>query len=416
MNSTKQEKLCILLSTFTILYVSTSYVCKNLLSETVNTAIMAIALVPVLCVRKRIHLHRTSLLSFGLLSLISIMSSLFSHDTVKMIIYPCLILAIALIFSSVITIDEFKEAFSRIMVFVALFSILVYVVYYIYPNLIFSMPKITNTSGNEAYNLLFAVVSPMSFYRSEGFFWEPGAFQTFLNLSIPIIAFSTEEKRKRRIMLMVLYIAVLLTFSTTAWIVGILNLMIILMDNPENRKRKKTKWLLALIVVAMLVLLCIKYLPKTIGGSTFGIEKIRVFLNGTSRGSFDSSSVRFDSIYYPFQLFLRNPILGAGYSGLYSITLNMYHNMLTCTPINYFAMYGIIYGAFVLVFIMNYCKTINRNRLISVLLLLAFLLSIFSEQYVNYAILDVFIIYGTQNPSTMKAACNKIHQSQVDMI
>jgi len=401
MELTKLERKSITLATFMILFASTSYFCKNTLSETTNICLMMIGMMPLLLFR-RIRISTKVFVMVVVLCLISVFSSVLAGDEFKLILYPCLTFFVAIVYCSLVTLDEFKFAFSNIMVFTAGFAICAYLLYIFLPNLVMGMPTITNTSGRFAYNLLFAVITPRSFYRSEGFFWEPGAFQTFINIAIPMAFFSKNSQNKKR-NLVVLYIALVLTFSTTAWIVGFFNLIYIIWGNDNYKNNKETKSLLGLVLLAIIGLILVEYLPSNFGGTTFGIEKIRSFLNGPSNGTFDSASVRYDSVYYPLLLFLDNPLFGAGYVGMRSLSENMLHNMLTCTPMNYFAMYGFVYGILIMWLLFSYCKTFHQKKIVGALIFLALLLTTFSEQYVNYAIVDVLIIFGASNLTVEKS-------------
>ena len=392
MNVTKTEKNLIIVATFIVLYASTSYFCKNAFSETKNVCLMIIGLLPLVFVKK-VVLKRNVLIAVLLLMLSSIGSSLLAHDDSKLIVYPCVTLLVAFLYVLLVPLDEFKSAFAKIMVVVAALSVVVYGIYIILPGFIERFPLITNTSGNSAYNLFLVVVTPRHLYRAEGFFWEPGAFQTFINLAIPIVAFSNSFSHKRTA-ICILYFALFLTFSTTAWLVGILNAFTILLGRKSNGKNRLVNLAIILSIMIPVLLVGVQLLPNTLGGATFGMEKIRAFLRGTSKNTFDSSSVRFDSVYYPLFLFFKNPLTGAGYSGMTDLSNIMLHNMLTCTPINYFAMYGVLYGSVIMLCFMYYCKTFQKGRLITLLLFICLLLSMFSEQYVNYAIIDIFIIFG----------------------
>ena len=118
--------------------------------------------------------------------------------------------------------------------------------------------------------------------------------------------------------------------------------------------------------------------------------------NGLSSNGISTSSVRVDSLYYPFIAFINNPLLGVGQSGLDAIKSTLPHSMLTCTPTNYLAIYGIIYSAIIGSCWYKFIKLIvGKNRFIIVAGLISFIVSMISEHYVTYIAMNVLIMYGS---------------------
>ena len=385
-------------SIFVVLYVSTSFYCKNILSETEN---MLIALVTVLFLAIKKWPFKINLAQFfvcTILCMLSLITSMLADDEGKLVIYAVLVMYCAFFFTSIIHFETFIKLFSRIMVVVCVFSSIVFILHAIVPDVFTIFPKMTRGIGGYYfyYNLFLCVASSSDkFFRAHGFFWEPGAFQTFINLAIIFVAFETNKHRNK--MLVILFVTLILTFSTTGWIVGLINLAVLILVNYRN-SGKSILPLLWLPIIAIGVVIGLAVLPDNIDGITFGTAKLEAFADGPSHGHTTSSSVRYDSIYYAIILFFKSPIIGSGFNGIKDMTQTMYHSMFTCTPLNYFAMYGIIYGSVVgfSIYQMSRYLTTFKNEVLAILIFFSFLVSTISEQYVNYLIIDIFIMYGVQ--------------------
>ncbi len=396
LNYFKSKDWMTVITIFVLLYVSTSFYCKNLLSETEN---MLVATVAVLILAINKWPFRINIVQFfvcTVLCLISLITSLIAEDEGKLLIHSILVMYCAFLFTSIISFDEFRKCFSWIMIAVCACSICTFFIKILVPNALTIFPQISRPGGFSVYNQIFCVTPVYNrFLRAYGFFWEPGAFQTFLNAAIVFVIF--EKGMHRTAKLITLYIALALSFSTTGWLVGFINLAILVLVNYHNSGKSflSLLWIPLLIVGIIAGLI---FSPDNIDGITFGTAKLEAFIEGPSHGSVNSSSVRYDSIYYAIKLFFQSPIIGSGFNGVTEMTRTMYHSMFTCTPLNYFAMYGIFYGA-----IVGYCifqiarsLTMFRNEILAILIFFSFIVSTLSEQYVNYLIMDVFIMYGAR--------------------
>ena len=398
LNFFKNKDWISIISIFVVLYVSTSFYCTNLLSESVN---MLIALVMVLFLAIEKWPFKISLFQFTIctiLCMLSLITSMLAGDEGKLMVHSVLVMYCAFFFTAIIPLEVFMKYFSRIMVMVCAFSSIVFILHTIDPKIFSIFPKIT--CGIESYKVyynLFLCVAPSSniFFRAYGFFWEPGAFQTFINLAILFVAFESSKHRSK--MLIALYVALILTFSTTGWIVGLINLTVLILVNYRN-SGKSILPILWLPVIVIGTVFGLAVAPDNIDGVTFGMAKLEYFADGPSRGKVTSSSVRFDSIYYAALLFFKSPIIGSGFNGVKDMTQTMYHSMFTCTPLNYFAMYGAVYGSIVgfSIYQMARYLTSFKNEALAMLIFVSFWVSTISEHYVNYLIMDIFIMYGTQ--------------------
>lgn len=326
----------------------------------------------------------------------SIITSLYADDELKFAIHSVLAMFIAFVFTSVISLKKFLFIFSRLMVCISLLAILIFFLHMVVPEILEYFPKLSHQGGFSVYNL-FICVTPVSknFYRAYGFFWEPGAFQTFINLAILITIF--EKSRNQHKHLLILYVCLLLTYSTTGWIVGVINLCVLIFKKYfDSRKSIIPLLWIPLLIIGVFTFLIVS--PDNIDGASFGANKLRQFIEGPSHHTATSASTRRDGFYYGFKIFVENPLIGGGFKAFSDMAQNMLHGMFTCTPINYFAKYGILYGTMISYFIFSFIKQVTKtkNKILVILACSSFLVSISSEQYVNNLIMDVFIMYGAQ--------------------
>ncbi len=375
-------------SLFLILYGSIGYVPRNFMSETVRTIICILGVMLTgLCCRPKMNISSTII--FTVLSAMGTTSAVLAGDGLKLVLFPIVAMCIAFVLVSFVDFESFKTAFSDVMVFTSLFSIIITCTYAVCPELIKLFPKLP-VAGADVYSGFFGVVKD-DFYRLRlcGFAWEPGAFQTFINIAILIVGI---KKEHRVFKLAVLYIALIITLSTTGYIVGAFNFVIIVLQQNINSPRRLKKYLFLTGVAFAVFMVGATY----VGITEMVFRKILLLFDGLSVYKPTSASARLAAMYYPLLVFLKSPLIGSGETGLNNLVGTVGDVSCVCTPVNYLAMYGIFYTAIVFVCLYKFNKMIlGKNRLVIFAGLASFILGIISEQYVNYIILDVFIMYGS---------------------
>lgn len=76
--------------------------------------------------------------------------------------------------------DDFIDKYLNIICFLALFSLVTFIINLLAPQIIYSFPAILSRGEYTYYNLFFSVVTNNDYVvRNYGFFWEPGAFAFF---------------------------------------------------------------------------------------------------------------------------------------------------------------------------------------------------------------------------------------------
>lgn len=379
---------------FLLIYITSSYffTVTNIVPGIATIVFLFFASILSIVLNERDFKKNFSIKSFLLLLfmlIVALMSALFNGDG----IYNHTILIFAVISGYLITIaysfDRFINIYLKVMYFISAFSIFVFLVVLIFPSVITYAPVIGQRDGVNVHNLVFSVALPGSeFNRNYGFFWEPGAFQVYLNLALIFELFITKRLRKKYVLAFIL--AVITTFSTTGYIVLLPILVAYMLNNKGLVLRYKNtfKYIIAIIVVA---LIAFRFMPDDYIRLLFG--KLEGLFSESGSSHF-STTVRVNAIIYPFFEFLKSPIVGVGYEKYLLVAKEKIYSMPTFTPINWFALFGILWG-----FPCNYyyLKNILRFRcgLISkISLLIALVLVIMSEDFIRIAFIYVFIFYG----------------------
>ena len=376
-------------SLFLMLYGSIGYVSRYHFKGRFGFVICIIGiLLALLCTKPKINI--SSLITFGVLSVLGVATGFLHGDSIKRIVIDIFTLGVAFVWVCIVNFEAFKRAFLDVFLFTSIYGIAVWTAYSISPQLVSIFPQMP-CGVLDAYDLFFCVIrdtrsGPLRLYS---FAWEPGAYQTFLNIAILIAGM---QKKHRLINLAILYTALILTFSTTGYIVGIMNIAILIFAVNIDNKQKIKKY----ILVASSAGLVFLAIATATGITQYVFNKALKMFNGLSSNGISTSSVRVDSLYYPFIAFINNPLLGVGQSGLDAIKSTLPHSMLTCTPTNYLAIYGIIYSAIIGSCWYKFIKLIvGKNRFIIVAGLISFIVSMISEHYVTYIAMNVLIMYGS---------------------
>lgn len=395
----KQKDILLAVCVYLLLFFSFSYYSKNVVRELVNTALSALVVFIVyVFYNRKLKIEGNTILFVIPLVILGLLSSFLAGDGITMVVSPMINLVLAVFLVSSVSFERFRKAYINVVSVVCVLSIIAEFLYFVCPSVLTIFPLLKNTSGNYVRNLWVIVAPDFGVYRLQGFAWEPGVFQFIINVAIFFLLSTNMWNKKNKVIMVVLVISLLLTLSTTGYLVGGFVFFLFGLRKYEEKKISFAglfKVLGLACVLIGLAMFFIALLPNTIGGASFGFSKILEFFKGSSSADhIDSASVRYDSIYYPFVAFLNSPIFGIGYTGLKGLSVYMHHDMTTCTPINYFAIYGFFYGAIVFVLIYRLCARLTAQPFKRVLFFLGFLVAISSEQFVNYLFLDILICFG----------------------
>lgn len=135
--------------------------------------------------------------------------------------------------------------------------------------------------------------------RNSGPFWEPGAFQGFINIAILFILTSNINIRNMNIKLIILVITLLTTQSTTGYILFVLN--IIFFGGEILRKLKRNNLLLKIFMVVIFTL-----------GITVIFTSNNIEEKFTSKEN-PSATIRANDVINSIKLISERPLRGIGY-------------------------------------------------------------------------------------------------------
>ena len=281
--------------------------------------------------------------------------------------------------------ERFIEYFVRIICIIALISICLYW----FNDIIISsglFPIINTDSVTKYTNLYIYCINSSIVHRNCGVFWEPGAFQIYLNLALLFELYGSHKKKKYRIP--VLSIALLTTISTMGYFVFGL-IMISYVSQRENKGK-----LTVLLALGVTALIAGSYLLPIIDSSfsyKFGLGGGGLSTNVTSRIN-------------PFLLDLHvikdNPfgIMGVDY---YAEVLRIYEEryMLpfissSCTHTMIAVVYGLLPGVYFIYSFWRFSKKFVSTVLSSILIFIACISMFATEAFLMHGLYYLLIFYA----------------------
>lgn len=338
-------------------------------------------------VAKQGPIQLLSKLVFVIILFMFMMVSLILHkDSGAFISYIQLAMAIlwGLILSEWIEIELFGSIYANIMLYLAIISLLFFSLGSGLESLI-SNVKITynqNVPFKNLYVYLYSIFNPN---RNMGIFWEPGAFQAFLNIGLIQILFA-KKRRNRFIKSLILLIAIYTTFSTTGYIVSVL---ILCAYAFKNRDVKDRGWQLLFISAFILVILT----------SPFYVSNLSNKFSPQSGRSL-SYETRVNSTLLDLMLMTKNPVIGVGL-GAYmqefddiSNMLNKYADSAPNTFTQLGAMFGALFLSIILFGFLRYPFSFDTGILSKLLLAISVFTIFCSENFYHLPLFYVLIFYG----------------------
>ncbi|WP_207651183.1 O-antigen ligase family protein, partial [Clostridium thermobutyricum] len=169
--------------------------------------------------------------------------------------------------------------------------------------------KILNFSGiplQKSYLYIFFTGPKLIMFnriltRIQGVFWEPGLYQIFLNLAL--LSYLFQEKKHKKKIIFILIVSIILTYSTTGYILGIVLIFIKLLAMIRDMKNNKILKFLLITFMPIITLICIYFALKIM------ILKINAGINYGNK----SYSIRTTDLIDCAKQFLKTPIIGSGF-------------------------------------------------------------------------------------------------------
>lgn len=375
-----------------ILYCSESLMLTEMLSASVRAGIIIIFYAIYLLLNgKRLIFNKKKVIAFILLLLCILVCTIINGFNFTFDFWTVLMLFAAILICSSIRYFDFWSAFVDVMALLGFASAVIFILYQIIPRAFSIFPNYYWHSGILMKNCFICAVQVSAQYRRNfGFFREPGMFSLFLILALYFSLFKLELDLKKIIALL---IALITTFSTSGYFCFI-GLLLVFLHNAYSIQKKTRK---RIIIVFILILLgTIVYMTNNPSVFHFLINKLTEINFDTSVSSNVGGSgyERWRSIVYAWNAILTNPIVGVGYVGFFRIFNSV---IATATPLNWFGLYGIIYGVlmnfYYLKNAMIYSKKGNLNYISTIIMALVLLANIMSQNMVADPIILIFIFY-----------------------
>lgn len=378
--------LCI----YILIFISSGYQ-MNAVSGTKRILIFLVLIVFIFFIKyKNLKLYQKPLIVFFVIIICILLTTIIKEDEIKQFLITTAMISTAFAYSIAFSLDDYIENFIKVMYFLSIFSLIMLIAWYITPELVKMLPIVYNINEIPAYNGFFSTISAVSSYkRNQGIFWEPGAYQTFINLALMFELFKGSKKINHKVI--IFCITILTTYSSTGYILCISLLSTyILSTNYMNRskinKRKLALMTLMLLLIGMIIYSSLSY---ELQYQLFG--KVANYFE-QDNDTVTSTSIRIDSIIKVSSQFLIYPIFGNGLNGIKSFALEEGFLITTCTFINWFAYYGIFIGLIMNFGLLKLSSYMHKKLIIKFCLFICILISIISEDYYRNPSIIVFIM------------------------
>lgn len=387
-------------SIFSLIYLSSSFYGRSMKGSFNLTFLLTISLLTIIINNKKLVLDKKNLMFFISIVILSSFTMIINMESPYQYIIFWASLISAYLFYLSYNSMRFIYIYTEILYGLCIFSLFSFILLVTVPSVFVIFPTITNVSDLTVNNLLFAVVHNSSYFNSNyGMFWEPGAFQTFINLALYFQIFVLKDLNGKRIIIFL--ITIFTTFSTTGYLATMFLFVIYLISNKDKtiivikRKRKLIRAISFLIIIGVGIF---SLLPDKILFKVFG--KLEAIINPNlinQNIAYVSTIARIDAIKIPIINFIESPLWGRGFESLYNYSLNNNINFLTATPLNWFGLFGLVLGILFNYSVWKLTKLSNTMILIRILEFM-FLNFIMISQYYNMnGFILTLIFYGFSN-------------------
>lgn len=382
---------------FMILFLTGSFTVTNdLISSAMTIGLWVVTAIVLLASFQYIDLEMLIILVIIIFTVI--ISNLFNNENIRNTFAILFSFFTAFLYANIYGFETFKSSYIKVIKVLSIISLMGFVLFYFIPSL--GNYFIAHNAVGNRYSNLYIYADGYSIERNQGMFWEPGAFQTFIILAL---LFEINGKEPDIKTIIIFFITVITTFSTTGYIGLVLIMLMIMKKSRQVDSRLKAFMVISIIALCILLFFNSDEFFATDKSTVFG-KLINFFrnneYNNTSKTT--SASIRFNAVVRPLIEFFKNPFFGCGYEGLIEKTKEYTHGMNTCTFINWFATYGIVFGVIMLSGTVKFAKKINQNGLLFWLTLLILFVATMSENYVNNATIMLLAFYGFRQQDNLE--------------
>lgn len=383
-NTEKKENIFYIISVFFILTVDSSFYFVNSTSGTTRILINLMAAFFLFLSSKRKFIFKTDFIFILLVVIIIPLISGIIIQNAKQTTIICIAILIGGLVSQTIGLDEFEKYYNRIILFLSVYSLVILIIYILFPNLIRLLPIIEKDTPFNNFNCIFAIVADDPYVlRNYGYFWEPGAFSVFLSIALYIELY----KQKTRIIYLIIYsITILTTLSTLGITCMILLYMTYIVANNRIANKKIRSLLLIFLGCFAIYLL--------IDGERIIFHILGKLIYRTNNKLNSSTAVRLNAIIYPVQAFLKSPFVGIGYNNFLRLQDDKCSGMATFTHINWFCIYGVFGGLSLIIGCIRFFCIKKANILVNFALFIFSILLFSTENFVQITLTYILVFYG----------------------
>lgn len=348
---------------------------------------------------KKLFDKKKTILSFFILTILCWLTFfVVERGRVEQYVYKTLLMMEAAMLIILLNRECLFNYMNKVLLFFATYSVIVYFLTVLFPSLVAFFPVVSNYLGFKL-NFLGFSMTPFAvgtLLRSTGIFREPGVLAVFMMIGLYLSLF---EKRRNWKHIIVYIISILLTFSTTAYLVMPILLMVYLIRernffiNFFNKNRHFNMLIFLIIICLIFVGLNTKY----------GIRMYNLVFSKFDKTShaYVSTDARITSIKANIDAAINNPLLGSGaygantkfsdYSDTYSVSKTKDN---TNTLLILLSQFGFVFFTIVVYLLYSFFR-LNNGALDSTLLFISLFLILSGEDLTNNIILYLLIFSGT---------------------
>ena len=382
MNTQEKKNKKINVLCYVFYFVSLSYWITSSLNIMLLRVVQMGVIIAIMLVEKKYVIKKNALVISTILLLLELFTAVFKSYHLTLDFAQLSGVIIALIFVSIVGSEMFKGSYVDFMTFISGYSLIMWGAYKIIPQFFYRLPtvKATALTANTIFSLV--PIQMNDYYRNFGCFEEPGVYQIFLCLAIMLTLFNHQRKFRKIILF---YLTMLTTLSTAGYIVACGILVAYLFSRSSGKIEGKFKRNL------LMCCLCVGIISAFVvsnGGNVIDSRVFEKFQNLTNGSAFE----RFRAVSIALNSFENNILLGCGWGNWSQSYLNK--GILTCTPLNWFAIYGFLYGIITNLGIYLACCQIANSRQSGLLLSICFWMMIFSQDMAGNVIILCIILYA----------------------
>ena len=335
------------------------------------------------------YLNNTKILLFCFLPALGIaLSAIVNTELSFGYFYKISFCFVGFLLSITVDFKSFAKAFERIMVFLCVWSLVLFCMAQF--GLEEILPIVKNVGGLELHNGIFGFIAVHGDYyvRNWGVFWEPGAFQAYVCLAMIFNLFLLRDPKPYRLILFLVTIAS--TYSTTGIICAGLIALVYFLSNYRVAKSKQLINVIGAILVLAIVFVMLNpsFLVKIFS---------KLFVDPSESVSLGA---RYYSIFGNVQIMFSDGLFfGTGiaeYLSIYTRAVNELGYFIDMSNTNTlfvdFARFGWLLGLTNTVLLFKFSKALSKNSFELIGIFITLVILLFMENF-SYSIVWMCIIY-----------------------